>query len=332
MKIDNIGSETSKIKYIVDMIDDIKHNKYLKFNLSEKFNFFKTFVANQSNSDIKQGEKMEIALESISKYNLDDLCKDNSNGTNDEDALMDNDILNAITNDDLPDDLFDENQTKLAEAKMKKLNISTQLKRTIFKAITNAYDINDAFERLTRLNLNKEQNRETIKIIIQLCYEERSFNPFYRCLIEKLMSVNKDHKYTYHYCIWDYMKVMHTFKANELKKIHNLAKLTSQLLADEKISLPVFLHYKFDEGDDNTRIFIIFAFDFYFELSNVNKTKILFAKLVKNDEHVEFAQRLFQFLLKDFTNEIDVERKNEAFQDNMSAAIKVLNQIKPIGV
>ena len=40
LKVEN-SENVTKIQYIIDMIDDIRMNKYLKFNLSEKFSFFK---------------------------------------------------------------------------------------------------------------------------------------------------------------------------------------------------------------------------------------------------------------------------------------------------
>jgi hypothetical protein len=56
-------------------------------------------------------------------------------------------------------------------------------------------------------------------------------------------------------------------------------------------------------------------------------TKLLFAKLVKNDEHVEFAQKFFNYLVKDFSLENDVEKKDTKYQDNYGAALKVLKKV-----
>ena len=123
------------------------------------------------------------------------------------------------------------------------------------------------------------------------------------------------------------MKIFENFKNKELKKIHNLSKLTAKLLVSEKISLPVLLHFKFEESDENTRMFVIFVLDFYFEESEEFKTKILFAKLVKNDDHVEFAQHLCQFLIKEFIKEIEITTKNEKYQENYAAAVKVLKKV-----
>ena len=321
LKIENYEN-LSKIKFIVEMIEDIKLNKYLKFNLNEKFQFFKNFINKNINNDIKKGEKIEINLNDIKKINLNEIVKLNNNEI--IETKNENELLNNI---EINDELIDKKTNRLLEIKMKKMNINTNLKKIIFKNILTSFDITDCFEKLIRLNLKKEQKREIIKIILQLCIEEKTYNPFYELLLEKLITVDKNNKYTIHYCIWDYMKIFYTFKNNELKKIHNLSKLISNLLIKEKISLPVLLHFNFENSDENCKIFVIFIFDFYFEKSNENKVKLLFAKLIKNEDHIEWAKHLFQFLTQEFSNEIEIYNKNEEYQNNFSAAIKTLKKI-----
>ena len=322
MKLTN-SSDLSKLKFAVDMIEDIKQNKYLKFNLSEKFAFFKNFVNNHSNTSLKKGEKIECDLETISKIDLKTICNSNNIEISENTNLNNIDLNNYIPN----DDLLDDKTNKILEKKMRKMNISTNLKKMIFTSIVTASDINDAFERLIRLNLKKEQKREIIKIIVQICIEEKYYNPFYELLLDKLISVDKDHKYTFHYCIWDYMKIFENYNQSELKKIHNLSKLTSNLLLREKISLPVLLNFKFEQSNNKIKMFVLFVFDFYFEKSNETKTKILFAKLVKNDDHVEWAQRLFHFFIQEYSKEIDVNSKSQNYQENFSSAVHVLKKI-----
>ena len=203
------------------------------------------------------------------------------------------------------------------------MGISTKLKKMIFTNIATSNGVNDAFERLNRLNLNKEQKREIVKMIIKLCIEEPSYNPFYEMLMEKILNFDKDNKYTFHYAIWDYMKIMENFK---IKKIHNLSKLTANLLIKEKISIPVLLQFKFEEDKNENKIFVNMILNKYFNDCTEDKTKLIFAKLVRNDDHVEFAQKLFNYLIKDFSNENKVEQKSEKYQTNLGSALKVLKK------
>ena len=322
LKLKGDTGVTDKMKYIIDMINDIKQNKYLKFNLQEKFNFFKEIISKRKSESILIGEKIEIELQKIIKLTYDKILS-NDIITNKEkfDDIVDLDTDNLIIKETQEDSKI----TKQLNDTMKKLGISTGLKKMIFTNIATSNNVNDAFERLCRLNLNKEQKREIIKMIVKLCIEEPSYNPFYQLLLVKLLTLDKDNKYTYHYCVWDYMKIFDKFK--NIKKIHNLSKLTSNLLLGEKISLPVLLHFKFEEDNNENKLFINMILNKYFSDSNEDLTKLLFAKLVKNDEHVEFAQKLFNYLVKDFNQENDVEKKDSKYQDNYGAALKVLKKV-----
>ena len=322
IKLTNDTGTTDKIKYIIDMINDIKQNKYLKFNLQEKFNFFKEIISKRKSEAVLIGEKIEIELDKIIKLSYDKILS-NDIVTNKEkfDDIVDLDTDNLI----IKETQEDTKMKKQLNDTMRKLGISTGLKKMIFTNIATSNNVNDAFERLCRLNLNKEQKREIIKMIVKLCIEEPSYNPFYQMLLVKLLTLDKDNKYTYHYCVWDYMKIFQNFK--NVKKIHNLSKLTSNLLLGEKISLPVILHFKFEEDNDENKMFINMILNKYFKDSNEDKTKLLFAKLVKNDEHVEFGQKLFNYLVKDFNEENEVEKKESKYQDNYGAALKVLKKV-----
>ena len=322
LKLTNDATATDKLKYIIDMINDIKQNKYLKFNLHEKFNFFKEIINKRKTESIVIGEKVEIELEKIIKLSYDKILSN--------DIITNKEKIDDIVNLDSDNLIIKETQedtqvTKQLNDTMKKLGISTGLKKMIFTNIATSNNVNDAFERLCRLNLNKEQKREIIKMIVKLCIEEPSYNPFYQLLLVKLLTLDKDNKYTYHYCVWDYMKIFDQFK--NLKKIHNLSKLTCNLLLGEKISLPVLLHFKFEEDNDENKMFINMILNKYFNDSNEDKTKLLFAKLVKNGEHVEFAQKLFNYLIKNFNEENEVEKKDNKYQENYGAALKVLKKI-----
>ena len=321
IKISNDENRTEKIKYIIEMINDIKQNKYLKFNLQEKFNFFKEIIKKNKSENILINDKQEIELNKIIKVPYDQILT--------EEIISNQEKIEEIVNLDTDDLIIKESQedaktsAQLNNA-MKKLGISTKLKKMIFVNIATSSGVNDAFERLNRLNLNKEQKREIIKMIIKLCIEEPSYNPFYQLLIEKLLTWDKDNKYTFHYCIWDYMKILENFK---IKKIHNLSKLTANLLLKEKISIPVLLQFKFEEDKNENKIFVNMIFNKYFEESDEDKTKLIFAKLVKNDDHVEFAKKLFNYFAKDFSSENNIEQKNEKYQANLGSALKVLKKI-----
>jgi hypothetical protein len=90
----------------------------------------------------------------------------------------------------------------------------------------------------------------------------------------------------------------------------------------------VLLPFKFEESDDKTLMFVVFVLDDYFEeVNSVANVKIQFAKLIKNDEHVEFGKRLCYFLMNGFVNEVDFNEKGDKYKENYSAAVKLLKKI-----
>lgn len=211
-------SNSNKIKYIVEMIEEIKNNKFMKFNMNEKFNFFKNFVNNskkdytQENYNLnseKIADKIDLGLDSLKNFDKTKL-QDYIEEGNETNLKINDFVLENIDDIEIDDNIFCNN--KVLEAKMQKLKLTTDLKKKIFKAIVGATDFIDAYERLNRLNLKKDQAREIIKIIVLLVGSEKKYNQFYKMLLEKLMEFEKDHKYTYHYTIWDNMRIMNTFK------------------------------------------------------------------------------------------------------------------------
>ena len=84
-------------------------------------------------------------------------------------------------------------------------------------------------------------------------------------------------------------------------------------MVSENIALPVFLHFEFEESDKFNKIFVVKTLNYFFsdKKSECEKIKIICAKLVKNDDHVEFSKRLFAFLKNDFKKSKIVDFDNK---------------------
>ena len=140
------------------MIEDIKNNKYLKFNLLEKYSYLKTFVStNSKNFEHKDSTqdnfKIDLTLDQVSRFDInkkhqDELFNENSH------------ISNKIDLINVDDELIDDNliiNTDQLNKMFKKYKINTDLKKKIFTAIVTGVDYLDSFEKLMRLNLQNEQ-------------------------------------------------------------------------------------------------------------------------------------------------------------------------------
>lgn len=95
--------------------------------------------------------------------------------------------------------------------------MNTDARRAVFCCVMGADDYMDAFERLLRLPLKAQQEREIVRVVVECCLQvglsrsvaspvwnvdvtewlrlqEESFNPYYAALLGKLVAVSKNHK------------------------------------------------------------------------------------------------------------------------------------------
>ncbi len=75
------------------------------------------------------------------------------------------------------------------------------------------------------------------------------------------------------------------------------------------------MQFEFEDAKKEAKIFVIKCLDYFFsnKKNTIEKTKIIFAKLVKNDEHVEFAKMLFAFIKNTFKKSklVDIDNKSQ---------------------
>ncbi|VAH14334.1 unnamed protein product [Triticum turgidum subsp. durum] len=112
--------------------------------------------------------------------------------------------------------------------------MNTDIRRAIFCIIMSAEDYVDAFDKILRLDLSGKQDREIMRVIVDCCLQEKTFNKYYTVLASKLCSHDKNHKFSLQYCIWDRFKELDEM---ELNRSMNLAKLVAEMLASFSLSL-----------------------------------------------------------------------------------------------
>ncbi|RMC04768.1 hypothetical protein DUI87_17940 [Hirundo rustica rustica] len=67
----------------------------------------------------------------------------------------------------------------------RKLRMNTDIRRSIFCVLMTSEDFMDAFEKLLKLGLKDQQEREIVHVILYCCLQEKTFNPFYAFLASK---------------------------------------------------------------------------------------------------------------------------------------------------
>lgn len=89
---------------------------------------------------------------------------------------------------------FSEKILKLARQQ----HMNTDVRRAIFCILVSAEDFTDAFVKLLKLSLKKQQEREIIFIIVHCALNEKSYNPYYTYLLQKFCEYDRRFRVRYH--------------------------------------------------------------------------------------------------------------------------------------
>ena len=116
----------------------------------------------------------------------------------------------------------------------KTLRMNTDIRRRIFLTMMAGEDYLDAFEKLMKMKVPGEQEREYVRVLIECCLQENVYNPFYTALGNKLCEFSHSHRITFQYSLWDKLKVVEDLN---VKQSSNLARLISYLMAQGGLSL-----------------------------------------------------------------------------------------------
>jgi len=125
-------------------------------------------------------------------------------------------------------------------------HMTTPVKRAIFAAIAESVDIHECFVRLVKLDL-RENSRDICSTIVQLCLQEKGYNPYYVALLRRLCSADrpKQMNYSMQCAIWVQFRVLDTAPLS-LNRCLNLTHLIISLLTHGDITLrilkPMDLH------------------------------------------------------------------------------------------
>jgi len=109
-----------------------------------------------------------------------------------------------------------------------KMKMNTATRRNIFLVIMSATDVHDAFERIVKLALRGKDDREVVRVLIECCGQEKTYNAFYSELGCLLCASNRQYRMSFQYAIWDAFKLMYTGSVSNRRTV-NLARLMAAL-------------------------------------------------------------------------------------------------------
>ena len=128
----------------------------------------------------------------------------------------------------------------------RKMRMNTDTRRNIFCTVISAEDYLDAFEKLVKLVVRTQKEREVAFVLIDCCMHEKRFNPYYAQLMVKLAAFDRKYRMAAQFALWDKIKAAH-----EVKKFQreNLAKFLCYLIKEEALSVACLKVIEFADLD-----------------------------------------------------------------------------------
>ncbi|KAJ1826563.1 suppressor of glycerol defect, partial [Coemansia sp. RSA 2599] len=160
-------------------------------------------------------------------------------------------------------------------------HMNTDVRRSIFVTLLSSEDYADAFERLLRLDLKKNQVREVVRVVLHCCGQEAAYNPYYTLVAFKLCCYHNSYRLTMQYALWDFLREMGEVDvgglsridrdddegsgaAVPLRRIVNMAKLFAWLIDKQVLSLLILKTVTFASVGKQARIFFQVMFSTIF--------------------------------------------------------------------
>lgn len=128
----------------------------------------------------------------------------------------------------------------------RKQRMNTDVRRNIFCVLMTAEDYIEAFDRLLRLGLKPQQEREIVHVIVDCCLHEKQFNPYYAHLMHKLCNSHRRFQMATQFALWDRFQDLNNL--SQLQLAH-LAKLVVHLVAEQATTLAVLKVIQFADMD-----------------------------------------------------------------------------------
>jgi nucleolar MIF4G domain-containing protein 1 len=341
------AGSASRVDYMVTAIMDLKNNKRRKQDavhsdkaskLRKLLGRIKSTAASSNSAKTPSESSLRISLDDIlnaetkgrwwkvgaswigNQYRFSDTGKgDNESAENEAKATE------SGKNSEQDDQLM-----RLAS----KYRMNTERKRAIFCIIMGGSDCEDAFEKLCRGDMLKNRSeRDTIRVLMECCGNEKSYNKFYGHLASRLCEYQPQCQFSFQLAFWDIFK---QFDSMGVRKAANLAKLLFHLVAVDHslklMSVVKVIDMSDDEIEENALIFLTVFFSSILEhFEDPSPLKALFMSPPqknidpsKDDEDEGNQASVLVFFLETLKKS-PKNQKGSRFRKNFKATVKVLD-------
>eukprot|EP00057_Strongylocentrotus_purpuratus_P022857 XP_011677331.1 PREDICTED: nucleolar MIF4G domain-containing protein 1 isoform X1 [Strongylocentrotus purpuratus] len=145
-----------------------------------------------------------------------------------------------------------ESSNKISELSRQQ-RMNTDIRRTIFSIIMTGEDYTDAFEKLVRLGQKGGRDREVVHVTLDCCQQERSYNPYYAYVSDKLCQFDRKFRMAFQFALWDKIRMLEELSPSASR---NLALLLSHLISCKALPLSVIKIVEFADMNKHTVRFL----------------------------------------------------------------------------
>ncbi len=136
-----------------------------------------------------------------------------------------------------------------------KLRMSTSTRKNIFLLIMSSNDVNDAYEKLAKLDLKGKQDRDIVKVLCECCAQEKLYNEFYAELSCLLCKENRQFRTTFQFTFWDTFKSL-SEEETKPRRCINMGRLLARLVTTFNLPLSVIKPIDMSDISDSMQLFL----------------------------------------------------------------------------
>jgi nucleolar MIF4G domain-containing protein 1 len=246
-KMGAAAAYSSRIEYMISAINDLKNNKRRKQDTMYADKSAKTRkLLGRIKSNVAAGKSGSRSSDSSLRISLDDIQNAETKGrwwkvgaswAGSQHSYSDGNVDEKNSPGNSKARRSKESSAGSAEEeKLLKLaakyRMNTDIRRSIFCIIMGSADCDDSFEKLVRGGMLKNRaERETARVLMECCGNEKSYNKFYSFLATRIIDYQQKCKFTFQLAFWDIFK---QFEDLKVRKAANLAKLLFHLVVEHQ--------------------------------------------------------------------------------------------------
>ncbi|XP_025908785.1 nucleolar MIF4G domain-containing protein 1 [Nothoprocta perdicaria] len=211
----------------------------------------------------------------------------------------------------------------------RKQRMNTDIRRGIFCVLMTSEDFLDAFEKLLKLGLKDQQEREIVHITLHCCLQEKMYNPFYAFLASKFCEYERRFQMTFQFSIWDKVRDLENLSATA---VSNLVSLLVHLLRTKSLPLSVLKVIEFSELDKPKVRFLRQVLSMLLIKADAEDLQDIFGRVSENPKLGMLREGLKLFLTHFLLKNVEAHRSGEEaalLKERVELASKALQSKEP---